>query len=144
MRWKLFAFLLPWLLTGAFVAYAVITSHYHIHNCGCIHTIGLEVYKDQECTQLCTSISWGTLYPGETVTRVVYAKLLGNTPATLIMTYGNWTPSEAQNYITLSWNYTGDTLNPWDVLPIEFTLSVAENITGIEQFEFYITITASG
>jgi len=60
------------------------------------------------------------------------------------MTYGNWTPSEAQNYITLSWNYTGDTLNPGDVLPIEFTLSVAENITGIEQFEFYITITASG
>ncbi|MEM2281442.1 MAG: hypothetical protein QXZ68_05580 [Candidatus Bathyarchaeia archaeon] len=144
MKWKLCVFLFPWLLMGAFIAYAIIASHYYIHNSGYIRTIGLEVYKDHECTQPCTSIDWGTLCPGETAPYVVYAKLLGNTPATLSMTYGNWTPPEAQNYITLSWNYTGNTLNPGDVLPIEFTLSVAENITGIEQFEFYITITASG
>ena len=144
MKWKLFALLLPWLLMGAFATYAIIQSLYHIHNSGYIHTIGLEVYKDQECTQPCTSIDWGTLRPGGTATYVVYAKLLGNTPATLSMTYGNWTPPEAQNYITLSWNYTGNTLNPGDVLPIEFTLSVAETITGVEKFEFYITIIASG
>jgi hypothetical protein len=59
------------------------------------------------------------------------------------MATGNWTPPEAANYITLSWNYAGQTLNPSEVLTLTFTLQVSQQITGINKFQFDIMITAT-
>lgn len=144
LNWKRLGLLLPWLMLSAFVVYAVVQSHYMVRNHGKVHVIGLEVYWDQECSQPCTLIDWGKLYPGESATKTVYIKLGGNTPATLSFSVGDWCPPEAATYITVSWNYGGQIVNPNSVLPVEFTLSVSPDITAIETFEFTITITATG
>lgn len=144
MRWKVIALLLPWLLAGAFTAYAIIVGSRVISNCGRIHVVGLEVYWDSECTKPCYTIDWGWLYPGDSAKTTVYAKIIGNTPVTLSISVGNWTPPEAGNFIAVTWDYNGRIVNPNDVLPITFILSVSYDITGIETFEFDIVITATG
>jgi hypothetical protein len=129
-------------LALAIVVYAIYQSRI-IHNHANIYYVGVEVYWDSECTQKCTAIDWGNLYPGDTNSKTLYIKNVENTPCTLTMTTSNWNPPEAANHITLTWNYNGETLNPNTVLPITFTLHVSPEISGIYSFEFDINITAT-
>jgi len=56
----------------------------------------------------------------------------------------NWSPSNASDYLTLSWDYGGQSINPDDVAQVTFTLSVDASIEGITSFSFDITIVGSG
>jgi len=60
------------------------------------------------------------------------------------MTTSNWNPSSASSYMTLSWNYGGQTLAVNEVKQVKFTLAVSSSITGITSFSFDITIAANG
>jgi hypothetical protein len=113
-----------------------------IHNNAHVYCVGIDVYWDSQCTNPCTTINWGDLYPGDVKTQQLYIKNVENTPCTLTMATGNWTPTEASNYITLSWDYAGQTLNPSQILQVTFTLKVSEQITGISNFTFDILIYA--
>lgn len=55
----------------------------------------------------------------------------------------NWNPIEASNYIAISWDYTNQTIEPKQIIPVTFTLTVSETIQGIESFSFDIIITAT-
>ena len=114
-----------------------------IHNSGYVYGVGVEVYWDSECTNPCTAINWGDLYPGDVKTQQLYIKNIENTPCTLTLATANWSPWSASIYIAVSWNYTGQTLNPGEVLPVTFTLEVSQQITGIHEFQFDIIITAT-
>jgi hypothetical protein len=114
-----------------------------IRNKASIYTIGIEVYFDAECTRPCEQIDWGVLYAGDSKTQLLYIKNTGNACCNLTMVTANWDPPEASSYIILEWNYTGQTLNPSDVLPVTFTLEVSQQITGISYFKFDIIITAN-
>jgi hypothetical protein len=114
-----------------------------IHNNAHVYCVGINIYWDPECTNPCTTINWGELYPGDTKTQQIYIKNVENTPCTLTMATSNWTPTEASNYITISWNYAGQTLNPSEILPVTFTLKVSEQVTGINDFTFDIIIYAN-
>ncbi|HKZ94582.1 MAG TPA: hypothetical protein VJ249_08400 [Candidatus Bathyarchaeia archaeon] len=114
-----------------------------VSNAGSVKAIGVDVYWDQACTNPVSSINWGTLDPGSNKSTTIYIKNTGNSPITLAMTTSNWNPSNASNYMTLIWNYGGQTLNANEVIQARFTLTVSSNITGITNFSFDITITAN-
>jgi len=109
-----------------------------------ISTVNVNVYSDSSCTQALTSIDWGTLVPGDSVTKLVYVKNTGNTPITLSMTKTNWTPSNANGPITLAWNKESTTLTAGQYVAATLTLSVSSSISGITTFGVNIVITGTG
>ena len=72
-----------------------------------------------------------------------YVKNEGNTPTTLSLLVDNWSSTAAQNYISVSWNYNGASIEPSATVAVTMTLSVASNIQGVETFSFDITIIGS-
>jgi hypothetical protein len=115
-----------------------------IQNAGSIIGIGVGIYWNAACTNQTSSISWGLLEPGLTKTIRVYTRNEGNAAVTLSKATQNWSPSTATSYITLNWNYANQTLSVNQVLPINLTLVVSSAISGITDFSFDITITATG
>jgi hypothetical protein len=122
---------------------SALTNNRMISNTGSVKAIGVGVYGEQACTNPVYSINWGILEPGSSVDKTVYIRNEGNTAAKLSMTTSNWNPSNASNYITLTWNYGGQTINVNAVIQVKFTLTVSSSISGITNFSFDITITAS-
>jgi hypothetical protein len=122
---------------------AVNTSR-KVSNSGSIKGVGVGIYNDQSCTSAVSSINWGVLEPGLSVDKTVYIRNEGNSPAILSMAASNWSPSSASSYMTLRWNYAGQTVNVDQVIQVKLTLSVSSSISGINDFSFDITITASG
>ena len=115
-----------------------------ITNAGSVKTIGVGVYWDQALTNPVASINWGTLEPGSNVNRTVYIRNEGNAAATLSMATSNWSPSNASSYMTLTWDYGGQTLTVNEVRQVRFTLAVSSSVAGITSFSFDITIAANG
>jgi hypothetical protein len=115
-----------------------------ISNAGSVKAIGVGVYWDQACASTVSSIDWGIIEPGMKVNKTVYIRNEGNMAATLNMTTSNWNPSNAASYMTLSWDYKGQTLAVNEVKQVKLTLAVSPSITGITTFSFVITIAANG
>ena len=120
--------------------YAVVTRQWRIQTVGNIKTVGLQIKDDN--SNLITYIDWGTLTPNSTKDFHAFAVNNGTIPITLTLTTENWNPSEAQNYMSLTWNYTGNIINPGESHPIVFTLTVYSNVTGISSFSFDMVIIA--
>ena len=125
------------------LAQAALFYSRRIHAEGTIRTVGLQVYADPECTVVLDSINWGRLEPGQSKNTTFYIKLTGNTPSTLGVSTDNFAPAEAEQYLTLMWDYDGRVLVPGDILKVVSTLQVSSSISGIESFSFDIIITAT-
>jgi hypothetical protein len=123
---------------------SLVQANKTVSNSGSIKGIGVGIYQYSNCTSPVSSISWGMLDPGSNKNVTVYIRNEGNSPATLSMATSNWNPSTASNYMTLTWNYGGQTLSVNQVIPVKLTLSASSTISGITNFSFDITITASG
>ena len=106
-------------------------------------TVGISVYSDSQCNDPKSSIFWGTLEPGSTQNVICYIKNEGNVPTTISLQTSNWNPSTAPNYIVLNWNYNDQIIDPNEVIQVTFTLAVLENIQGITNFGFDITIVGT-
>jgi hypothetical protein len=83
------------------------------------------------------------LDPGGSTSATVYLRNEGNVQVMLSMAYGNWTPSSASGYFTLSWDRQSYVLSVGSVVQATLTLSVSSSISGITTFSFDITITAT-
>ena len=105
--------------------------------------IGIGIYWNQDCTNGTLSLNWENIEPGSNATLTVYIRNEDNSAASLWLATSNWTPSAASGYMTLTWNYSSQILNAYQVIPIELTLSVSPAISGINQFSFTTTITAT-
>jgi len=130
-------------LSLASQAYPAAQTSKTLSSTGNIQTIGVGVYTNVQCSSPLSSIAWGTLEPGMNQTLVCYIKNEGTSASTLSMYASNWNPSSAENYLTLSWNYDGQSINPGDAVQVTFTLSVDASIEGITNFSFDITIVGS-
>ena len=107
-------------------------------------SFGIGVYRDASFTSKMTSIDWGTLEPGATKSYSIYIRNEGSTALTLSMATSNWNPTTASNYMTLTWNYNGQTLNSNSYVYVTLTLTVSSSITGISNFSFDINLVGSG
>jgi len=110
---------------------------------GSVKGINVGLYADQACTTPVESVQWGLLEPGATANQTVYMRNEGDSNTTLTMTLSNWNPTNSSNYIGLSWDYTGQTLDISQVIQVRFTLFILENIQGITDFSFDVTIASS-
>jgi hypothetical protein len=115
-----------------------------VTNAGAVKGIGVGVYWDSACTNTTSSINWGILDPGSNKTVTVYIRNEGNSVATLSKATQNWNPPTASSYVTLNWNYAGQTLSVNQVLQVKLTLIVSSTVSGITSFSFTLTITATG
>ena len=130
-------------VTWIIVTYALMGS-YVLHSSGTIKGLGVGIYSDNGCTRTLTSIDWGMADPGSTKNVTIYVRNEGNTPITLSLSTANWNPSNAANYMPLSWNYNGQTIAVNQVVQITLSLSISSSIQGITAYSFDIVISAAG
>jgi len=110
---------------------------------GNVTTVGVGAYWDEACTNEVATIDWGTIDPGGSVNKVMYIKNEGNTAITLSLNATNWSPSNAGNYISLDWDYSGQEIAAGGVIQVTLTLTVSSSISGITSFTFDIIITGT-
>ena len=133
------------LATGIFgTALSLLNNSKTVTNAGSVKGVGVGIYWDLACTNRTSSINWGLLDPGSNKTVTVYVRNEGNAAATLSKVVQNWNPSTASSYMTLNWNYAGQTLSVNQVLQVKLTLVVSSTVSGITNFSFDIIITATG
>jgi uncharacterized repeat protein (TIGR01451 family) len=130
---------------GATVATAALLSDQQtIHNNGSVtSSVDISVYSDSSCTNLCTSIDWGTLDPGDTASRTIYVKNTGNTTETINLLVSDWNPTKAANLMTVSWNKEGSQLLPNATVAATLTLSTQQDMGDIVNFDFNIIVKGS-
>ncbi len=128
-------------IVGSFiVSIGLMSSMTSLPTIGKIHAYGLGIYWDSNCSETVYFLDWGTAEPGLTRSKATYIRNEGNAPAVLYLQTANWNPQEASSYITLSWNFKGEAVEPNQVVQVTFTLSISENIEGIDTFAFDIQI----
>jgi archaellum component FlaG (FlaF/FlaG flagellin family) len=110
---------------------------------GTITAVNVGVYSNSLCTQNLTSISWGTVSPGSTATITCYVKNTGNVPITLTMNTASWLPSNANSYLTLTWNRQDTVLNAGQSVSATLTLTVASSTGSLTDFSFNTIITGT-
>lgn len=139
-------FVLGLAVTGLFfcvMSAGVLSASQSVTSTGTISAVNVGVYADNACTQAYTSINWGNLAPGSSTAKIVYIKNNGNVPMTLSMSSSNWTPSNANTYLTLSWDRTNAVLNPGNSVMATLTLTATANAGNISSFSFNIIITGT-
>jgi hypothetical protein len=125
-------------------ALGALTASYQFNNTATVKAVGVSVYWYSNGTSPVTTIDWGTIAPGESVTKIIYIRNNGTVPVTLSMTTSGWSPSTASSYITLTWNCTNYNLNAGFVVAAALTLNVSSTVSGITSFSFDIVITGTG
>jgi len=121
----------------------LLSANQAVSSTGTITAVNVGVYSNSACTQNLTSINWGTISPGDSVTRTIYVKNTGNTRITLAMTKTNWNPSTANGPITIAWNAENQSVDAGNVATATLTLSVSSSISGITNFSVDIVITGT-
>ena len=122
---------------------ALLQSSMSFPNNGTITTVNVGAYEDIGCTKVLSVINWGNVIPGSSSSKTIYVKNTGNAPISLNMTVSTWNPSNAANYMTLTWNQTSTVLNVGNSVPTSLVLSVSASVTGITSFSFNATITGT-
>jgi hypothetical protein len=146
---------LPKLSLGATIAIAVtglfltmitagaLVSSQTIPSGGTITAVNVGVYSNSACTSNCTSIDWGTLSPGGSTTKTIYVKNTGTIPVTLSMTPANWSPSNANNYLTVTWNRANYALAAGASVSAILTLTASSSAGSLTNFSFDVVITGT-
>jgi len=139
------AFILGALLIGVFdTTLSLVQTSRTVSSVGTVKGIGVGVYSEYACTNRVTSINWGVLEPGSNKIITIYVRNEGNAATTLSETTQNWNPATASSYLTLGWNYAGQTINVNQVLQVRLTLTLSSTVSGITNFSFDIVITSTG
>ena len=115
-----------------------------LSNVGTVKAIGVRVYWDSSCGDPVGSIDWGLVEPGATKNITVYIKNEGSAPVTLSLATDNWSPPNAPDYLSLTWDYGGQVIIVDEVVQLTLSLSVSATIDGITSFSFDIVIIGSG
>jgi uncharacterized membrane protein len=122
---------------------AALSSSRTVPITGSISAVNVGVYTDSACTQVCTSLNTGTLEAGSSVTQTVYIKNTGNVPETLTMTVNNWTPTNANTYLTLTWNRQNTQLSAGATTQATLTLTTAADCGSLTDFSCSVIITGT-
>ena len=131
-------------LASSLVVSGLLTVSKTLSSTGSVKAINVEVFWDLACTQVVSSIDWGTPEPGDSIDRTVYVKNTGSAPMNVSLSASGWVPVEAGNYLTMSWDREGVEIAADEVVQALLTLDVSGSITGITDFSFDIVIEGTG
>ncbi|MEM2742101.1 MAG: hypothetical protein QXD95_08160 [Nitrososphaeria archaeon] len=143
-RLKFSLTILTIVLASMSIVYGLMFTSVYLQNVGNIKALGVGVYWDSVCSQTVSSIDWGLAEPGSVKNVTIYIRNEGNAPITLSLQTANWNPPTAASYISLSWNYGGETISLASVVKVTLSLSVSQSIQGASSFSFDIIILAIG
>lgn len=130
------------LITGASVN-ALAQYDASFHTTGTIKTPpNISVYSNAALTMQLEVIDWGTQEPGEHIGQITFIKNTGSYPIQLSLYTSDWTPAQAQSYMTVTWDYDLSVLQPNEVKQVWINLDISDTITGITDFSFDIHIVA--
>ena len=139
------AFIFGALLIGVFeTTLSLVQNSSTVSSVGTIKGIGVGLYSEYACTNRVTSINWGVLEPGSNKTITIYVRNEGNAAATISQTTQNWNPTAASSFLTLRWNYAGQTISVNQIFQVKLTLVLSSTVTGITNFSFDTVITSTG
>ena len=131
-------------LASGLVVSGLLTVSRTLSSTGSVKAINVEVFWDLACTQVVSSIDWGTPEPGDSINQTVYIKNTGTAPMNLSLSTSGWVPVEAGNYLTLTWDREEAEVAAAEVIQALLTLDVSGSITGITDFSFDIVIEGTG
>jgi len=103
----------------------------------------IDVYSEVNCRNTVQSIDWGMLSPGEEKNVTIYVRNEGESSTVLALDIYGWSPAEAPNYMTVTWNYSGVPVNSGQTVAIRLTLSVDARISGITNFGVTIDVNSA-
>ena len=132
------------MLVGSAVTFAVLQRSVSFPTSGMIIGVNVGVFADSGCTQNLTSVSWGSVYPGDSVSRTIYVKNTGNAAISLSMALSGWNPAVANGPLSIVWDREGVSLNPGLSISATLTLNVSPSVSGIADFGVNIIVTGSG
>lgn len=115
-----------------------------IQSTGQIKGVGCDIFADPEGVISVTKLDWGILEPRESKNITLYIRNTGNVPASLSMYSDTWIPEETEIYVAFVWNYEGMTVPVQGMAKVTFTLTIDQDITGINKFSWNITVIAEG
>jgi len=122
---------------------AVLQSSRTISSHGTIRGVNVGIYEDSGCSQLLSSIDWGTIDNGSQTVKTVYLKNEGTVNMTLSISNNTWVPSGAVDYMSLTWNRQGYVLVNGTSVNADLTLAVLPSFTNGTDFSFNIVITGT-
>ncbi len=125
--------------------YAAITVNTDVTTAGTISTSpNVAAFSDSACTQSLTSLTWGTIAPGNSVQRTIYVKNTGaGASIDLSMTTLNLSPAQASGQITVTWDQGGTTLAPGQSVTAVITLTASSGIVDVTDFSVTVRITGT-
>ena len=129
---------------GSTLTFALLTSQRAIPSTGLVVAVDVGVFSDAGCSANLTSIDWGSVYPGESVSRVIYVKNTGNAPVTLSMAASGWNPSVAEGQLVVSWDRESTSLSAGQPVAASLTLKVSSTVHDVSVFSVNVVITGSG
>lgn len=132
------------ILLPASFAFASLQYRATISTRGNIIAVGMQFYFDSAGVSVASLIDWGTLEPGQKVNVTLYMRSTGSVPVSVSMAVGNFNPASGSGYLACTWNYSGAVISPGQLVPVVFTLSVADTITGITAFSFDVSVVGTG
>ena len=105
--------------------------------------VEIDIYSNIGCTRRLSALEWGEITAGEGSNVQIYVKNSGDFNVVLSLATENWSSSTAENYISLSWDYGGSSIQKGEVLPITLTLNVDDDCPKLASFGFDIVIIGS-
>ncbi len=107
-----------------------------------ISAVGLAIYSNSGLTTPMSAVTWGTLNPGGQTSVTVYLKNTGNIAENLTMSVSNWSPSNANTYLTCTWTPTVTPLAAGASTSATITLSALSSAP-TTSYSFSLAITGS-
>jgi hypothetical protein len=135
-------------VTLSAVTAGVLIAQQNVPNSGSVggnitSTIDIKVYNDPEATSICTAIDWGNLNSGDTATKTIYIKNMGNVSEKLSMIATDWTPPTATQSLYLTWTQEGTPLAAGEVVPATIVLKIASDTGDLSDFSFNMIISGT-
>ena len=142
---KLLCCLVLALLLSSFVFLLAATSfRARIGSIGAVKAVNVGVYWDVDCSVVVTHLDWGVVEPGGSGNKVCFVRNEANVPIELSLFTENWSPLNASDYLSLTWNYDGAFLEVDEAVQVTFTLAVSSEVFGFTDFSFDIIVVGSG
>lgn len=124
--------------------FAAITSIKTIPSSGTIAGVNLGVFSDSGCTIPVTSINWGNVTPGGSVTHQVYIENSGTNNMTLSLSNSSWSPSGVDANLTLTWDKEGANVNLGVPNAVLATLTLTASASFTTGTDFSVNVIIAG